>query len=126
MVLTLGVFVVVCLVLTMERQFKEKLNSIKTVGVLVHCCFKYQHVQHGDIVGSDNPVWGYTLLCVSVRACVCTERWRGASLFQKLDCYFHFFQGLYSVPNPPKIRVGKRFKFKRHDNTGFSGCVLLC
>lgn len=96
MVLTLGVSVV-CLVLT-ERQIKEKLNSIKTLGVFVHCCFKYQHVQGGDTVSTDRPVWGCMLLCASLRACVRARTHRnvvrGVSLFQKLDCYFHFFQGL--------------------------------
>ena len=61
MILTLGL----CFVLTVERQFKEKLKSIKTFEACLYTAvFKYQNLHRGAItVGADDPGEGPAVLC---------------------------------------------------------------
>lgn len=64
----------------MERQFKEKLKSIKTFEACLYTAvFKYQNLHRGAItVGTDDPGEAPVVL------------YEGGSLLQKLDGCFHF------------------------------------
>ena len=69
-----------CFVLTVERQFKEKLKSIKTFEACLYTAvFKYRNLHLGAItVGADDPGEGPAVLR------------EGGSLFRKLGGCFHF------------------------------------
>lgn len=70
----------------MERQFKEKLNSIKTLEACLYTAvFRYQNWQRGAITaGADSPA-------EVPQCCVSSAEWGGGGpLLWKLDGCFHF------------------------------------
>lgn len=69
----------------MKRQSKEKLNSIKTIEVcLLHCRFKYQHVECGDTQAGNLPGAGS----------MCMKRGWAAPSVPQVELQFDFFQML--------------------------------